>query len=54
MSNNYWFGTQDTIYSMMQKYSSFMESNGTTKAWYEHQEVDVLDDSDFPLWMLEG
>jgi len=52
ISNNYWFGTVDIILEMMNKYKSFMKSHGTTNAWYEHQEAEELDDSDFPLWML--
>jgi len=53
MTNNYWDMTQETIYLMMDKYSSFMKSHGKTLPWIEHQETETFDDSDFPVWMLE-
>ena len=52
MNNEYYSGTEDIIINMMSKYQDFMKSHGKENAWYEHQESEELDDSDFPLWML--
>ncbi len=52
MTNEYWYGTSGIILEMMEKYKTFMKSHGKNNAWYEHQETEELDDSDFPLWML--
>jgi len=53
MDNEYWGFTQEIINNMTVKYERFMNSHGKNNPWIEQREIDILDDSDFPMWMFQ-